>query len=324
MTPWDTLPKVELHCHLLGVINPALLSRIREEGGPILVPPESLAAVYPVSDLDSFKRWVEILKPYQTARMEAMRPLLAAHVSNLIEQRVVYAEIMLSPTTFPPEPKAFLDAFHRWREWASDLERGRIQVEFILVLPRTLAPELLERDTVNALDLHRAGLVAGVALVGVETGESICRFAGSFERWRDAGLGIEIHAGEHTGPESVWDAIKYGKPHRLGHALSAFEDPALLEHIRSQGIHIEFCLTSNLRTSAVTDISRHPIQTAKKLGISFGLNTDDPGAFDCSLQSEYQTASDNFGFTSEDFTAVFRNALAARFAPRLRHPAHAE
>jgi aminodeoxyfutalosine deaminase len=319
MTPWHTLPKVELHCHLLGVISPALLARIRGEGGKILVEPETLAAVYPVSDLDSFRRWVDILKPYQAAPEEAMRPLLATHISDLIAQRVVYTEIMLSPTIFPRERLALLEAFRRWREWAWELEQGRIQVEFLFVVPRTLDAELLKRDTVTALELRRAGLIAGVALVGVETGESIARFARSFECWREAGLGIEIHAGEHTGAESVWDALKYGRPDRLGHALSSFADPALLDHIRSAGTHMEFCLTSNVCTGAVADIRQHPIRTAKELGLRFSLNTDDPGAFECSVESEYRTAFENFAFDSDDFAAVFRNSLAARFEPRLRY-----
>ncbi len=37
-------------------------------------------------------------------------------------------------------------------------------------------------------------------------------------------MGIEIHAGEWSGPESVWDALEYGKPDRIGHGVGAFED----------------------------------------------------------------------------------------------------
>src|SRR4051812_2865358 len=80
------LPKVELHCHLLGVVGPGLLRRIRDGGDGILVEPSSLDAAYPVNDISSFKRWLEVMKPYQAATPEAMRPILAAHVSSLIAQ----------------------------------------------------------------------------------------------------------------------------------------------------------------------------------------------------------------------------------------------
>jgi len=319
MTVWRELPKVELHCHLLGVIRPALLERVRREGGPILVTPEALAKTYPVCGLSAFQHWLEILRPYQSASVEAMRPIMAAHVSDLIAQRVVYAEIMLSPSMFPRERAAMLDAFHRWRDWAFELEQGKIQTEFLLVVPRTLDADRLEHDQAMCLELQREGLIAGVALVGVETGESIARFARAFHAWRDAGLGIEIHAGEHSDSGSVRDALENGHPHRLGHGLSAFQDAALLDCIRANQIHIEFCPTSNLCTGAVESIGQHPILVAKQRGLSYSLNTDDPGAFDCSMESEYETVAKAFGFDPADFMGVFRQSLAARFEPRLRY-----
>jgi adenosine deaminase len=313
------LPKAELHCHLLGAIHPALLRDIRRDGGAVLVEPSTLEAAYPIRDMASFTRWVEILRPYQAGALDALRPVLAAHISNLIAQGVVYSEIMISPTMFPRELAALVAAFHGWREWTNDLERGRVQIEFVMVVPRTLDPGLLQRDTETFVELHREGLIAGVALVGPENGESIRRFAPAFSRWRDAGLGIEIHAGEHGGAESIWDALQYGRPDRLGHGLSAFDDPALLDELRRANVHMEFCLTSNLGTGAVTGIRQHPAGRARALGMNFSLSTDNPGAFECSLTGEFQLAMEALAFQPDDFKTVFRNALAARFQPKLRY-----
>ncbi len=317
---FESCPKVELHCHLLGVISPDLLERVRAGGNPILVQPETLSAVYPVRGLDGFLRFVEILRPYHSAPPELMRPVFGEHVQRLKEQGVVYAEIMMSPAMFPGTTDALVAGFSRWREWALEMEDGKIQIEFLMVVPRALAPEALERDTANFVELHRRGLIAGVALAGPETGESVRRFENAFRIWRDAGLGIEIHAGEHSGSESVWDAVRYARPHRLGHALSAFQNPDLIEFLRANRVHIEFCPTSNLRTGAVESIERHPAPIARRNGLSFSLNTDDPGAFECSLATEYRLAADAFAFTSVDFLSIFRSALAARFAHKLRHP----
>ena len=313
------LPKVELHCHLLGVVNPPLLREIRQCGGSILLEPSTLDSAYPIHDLGSFKRWVEVLSPYQSSTPDAMRPILAAHITNLIAQHVVYTEIMISPTMFPREFGALFEAFYCWREWAYELERGQIQIEFIMVVPRTLDPDLLRRDTETFVELYREGLIVGVALVGPENGESIQRFASSFSRWREAGLGIEIHAGEHSGPESIREALKYGMPDRLGHSLSAFQDPVLLDELRHTNVHIEFCLTSNLRTGAVKQIGEHPAGRARELGMNFSLSTDNPGAFECSMTSEFHLAMEALGFGPDDFNTIFQNALAARFERKLRH-----
>jgi adenosine deaminase len=319
MTNLRESPKVELHCHLIGLIEPFLLAQIQENRGKVLVESEILQKVYPVSGLAGFTRWLEVLKPYQMATPELMRPFLAAHVSQLISQRVVYAEIMLSPTMFPREPAERLRAFQRWRNWTLELEQEKIQIEYLVVIPRSLADGLIEHDTAAFLELFQAGLIVGVALVGVENGESLQRFSRSFARWREAGLGIEIHAGEHGGSEVVRDALVHGSPHRLGHALSIFHDLALVEEVKRRGVHLEFCLTSNLRTGAVTDFLSHPIRWAREWGMSYSINTDDPGAFECSLESEFRLLRDQMQFTDADFGNVYRNSLAARFQPKLRY-----
>jgi len=319
MTDWRSLPKVELHCHLLGIIGPPLLQRIQDAGGRVLVDPDLLRQVYPINNLSKFKQWLEVLKPYQSTTPEIMRPILAAHAAELIRQRVLYTEIMLSRTLFPPGQQDLLRAFHQWREWTLELEQGQVQIEYVIVIPRTLDENALERDVVAFLELHRAGLIAGVALVGVETGQSLARFSRAFARWRDAGLGIEIHAGEHTGPESVLDALNQCQPRRLGHGLSAFQDPSLLEKISNANIHLELCPTSNLCTGAVSSLSQHPINRARELGLSYSINTDDPGAFECSLESEFRLLNESLSFDSADFLKVYQNSLAARFQPKLRY-----
>jgi len=301
------------------VITPGLLAQVRDNGEPILVDPASLSTVYPVRGLDGFRRFVEVLRPYHSAPPEAMRPILAAHVQSLKQQGVVYAELMISPAMFGSDAGGLVAGFQRWREWCLEMEEGQIQIEFLMVVPRTLAPEALERDTASFIELRRRGLIAGVALAGPEGGESIGRFEMAFRRFRDAGLGIEIHAGEHSGPESVWDALRHGRPDRLGHAVSAFQDPELVDYLRSNHVHIEFCPTSNLCTGAVESMDRHPVGFAHQAGLSFSINTDDPGAFECSLSSEYGRVAGAFGFSSGDFSAIFGQSFAARFVQKLRY-----
>ena len=165
---------------------------------------------------------------------------------------------------------------------------------------------------------HEAGLIVGVALAGPERGYPVKPFHSTFARFHRAGLRIEIHAGEWCGPESVWDALEHGYPDRIGHGVSIFQDPRLLDVIQERNIHLEMCPTSNLVTGSVACIAEHPIGRARDLGLGFSINTDDPGPFGCSMESEYALLSEEFGFTDGDFDRVYRNALEARFQPELR------
>ena len=77
--------------------------------------------------------------------------------------------------------------------------------------------------------------------------------------------------------------------------------------------------TSNVKTGSVARIEDHPVQRAKELGLNFSLNTDDPGPFECSMDSEYQLLAERFGFDENDFEKIAENALKARFQPKLRY-----
>jgi adenosine deaminase len=131
-------------------------------------------------------------------------------------------------------------------------------------------------------------------------------------------MGIEIHAGEWCGPESVWDALEHGYPDRIGHGVSLFQDARLIDIFQERQIHVEMCPTSNLKTGSVSRLEHHPVGQARELGLNFSVNTDDPGPFKCSMLSEYEILSNVFGFEEDDFHKIYVNSLEARFQSELR------
>jgi adenosine deaminase len=117
----------------------------------------------------------------------------------------------------------------------------------------------------------------------------------------------------------VWDALEHGFPDRIGHGTSLFRDPVLVRRFQEQGIHLEICPTSSLRTGSVERLEDHPVRLARELGLNFSISTDDPGLFECSMESEHQLLATTFRFQEADFRRLGENALGARFQPRLRH-----
>ena len=143
---------------------------------------------------------------------------------------------------------------------------------------------LTHKDDVIALDLAGDGLHFPGEL-----------FAEHFKQARDAGWHAVPHAGEVLGPESVWQALRELGAERIGHAVHALPDPALMDYLAEHQVGIESNLTSNVQTSTVPDYASHPLKTFLAHGIPATINTDDPGISAIDISYEYQMAVEQVG-----------------------------
>ena len=310
------LRKAELHCHLDGIVDPAILRELLVRGHKPGLALEDLAAATPVRSFEAFVRWFGVTKPLE-GLVDNFLPILDLHIQRLIAQNVVYTEIMIGSSEIPRDTGRLIDQFSEFRKAVNWLERGKIQVEFLVALGRGVPVERFDELADRIILLRKANMLFGVALAGwPET--PIRPLSRVLARLHDAGLGIEIHAGDWAGPESVWDALEYGFPDRSGHGVALFQDPWLVERFQKDQVHIEMCPVSNLKTGSVLSIQDHPVHLARDRGLNYSINTDDPGPFENSMNAEYQLLLDTFGFTEADFAKIFKNTLAARFQPQLR------
>jgi adenosine deaminase len=312
-----TLPKVELHCHVDGILEPSMVRDIHRDDPTYPIDPGHFEQAYPVTGMQNFFQWFNYIAPIN-GEMSNFRPILSRHIERLKAQRVLYSEVMIAASHIPQDKVEAVEKVQAFREWVNQRESGDIQVEFLICCGRNRSVEVMEERAERILLLHGAGLIVGVALAGPEQGYPVKPFRKTFARFHEAGLNIEVHAGEWCGPESVWDALEYGYPNRIGHGVSLFQDARLIDMIRDRHIHIEMCPTSNLKTGSISRIEEHPIRKAKELGLSFSVNTDDPGAFECSMESEYALLVNVLGFSESDLQTLYANSLEARFQPKLR------
>ena len=311
------LPKAELHCHLDGTLDRAMLREIRASDPTFPVDPAVFEGAYPVESYNQFWKWWPFIDPIE-GDLGHFLPVLVHHIERLKAQNVVYAEIMIASGELDKDPVKAVAGVQAFRDEIDRHEKGDIQVEFLVATGRNKPPERMAELEKLFLTLYQADLIVGIALAGPEAGNPVRPFRRSLARFREAGLGIEIHAGEWCGPESVWDALEYGFPDRIGHGVSVFQEQRLIEVMRERDIHLEMCPTSNLKTGSVEAMENHPIQQARDLGLNFGVNTDDPGPFENSIQSEYELLARYCGFQMQDFEAMFHNAIRSRFQPKLR------
>ena len=99
------------------------------------------------------------------------------------------------------------------------------------------------------------------------------------------------------------------------------QDPELVEYLAERRIPLELCPISNLRTSVVPSIDRHPVRRYFERGLLVTINTDDPKMFGNSLAQEFQALVDVHGFSRNEIRTLILNAVRASWLPedRRRH-----
>jgi adenosine deaminase len=186
-----------------------------------------------------------------------------------------------------------------------------IPVKLIGIISRTYGPDAGWRE-LEALLTQRDRLVA-LDLAGDEANWSGELFVRHFQKAKDVGWQITVHAGESAGPESIWQALRGLDAQRIGHAVAAAEDPTLLDYMAEHRIGIETSLTSNVQTRTVPDYASHPAQLFLERGLLVTLNTDDPGISAIDLRHEYEVAAPAAGLSPAQIQQAQRNALTVAF-----------
>lgn len=155
--------------------------------------------------------------------------------------------------------------------------------------------------------------IVALDLAGDEKGYPAKRFVKHFNRARDAGLAITVHAGEADSAQSIWDAIELLGASRIGHGVNAIHDEALMQVIAERKIGIEACILSNYQTGAWTNIASHPLKTFLARGLEVFLNTDDPGISNNTVNSEFLLAKQQIGLNKIQLDTLKANALNQAF-----------
>ncbi|MDN2664992.1 adenosine deaminase [Psychromonas sp. 14N.309.X.WAT.B.A12] len=186
-----------------------------------------------------------------------------------------------------------------------------VKTNLIGIMSRTFGAEACQIE-LDGLLSQKDKLVA-VDLAGDELGQPGDVFVKHFKQVRDAGLRVTVHAGEAAGAESIWQAIQTLGAERIGHGVKAIEDIKLMDYLAENKIGIESCITSNIQTSTIADISKHPIKTFLNHGVLACLNTDDPAVEGIELPFEYEVAAPQAGLSIEQITQAQINGLEIAF-----------
>ncbi len=186
-----------------------------------------------------------------------------------------------------------------------------VQARLIGIMSRTFGEAACLQE-LEGLLAHRDA-IAAVDLAGDELGFPGSLFLSHFNRARDAGWHITVHAGEAAGPESIWQAIRELGAERIGHGVKAVEARAQMEFRAAQRIGSDSCLPSNFQASTVASLAHHPLKTFLEHGVLASLNTDDPAVQGVDIIHEYTVAAPQAGLSQDQIRQAQINGLDIAF-----------
>ena len=296
------LPKAELHLHLEGSIEPATLLEL----DPALAE-EEVARNYQYVDFLGFLRSYE----WVTRRLHSPEDyaLIARHLlERLSAENVRYAEINLSVGVMLWKKQPVAPIFDAVSAVA---KASPVEVRWIFDAVRQFAVSEGMRVAELAAERVSEGVV-GFGIGGDEARGPAEWFAEAFALARRSGLHLAPHAGETTGPRTIWTSLELGAE-RIGHGIRAIEDPALLTHLRERDIPLEVSISSNVATGAVASLDAHPLRRLYDAGVPIVLNSDDPAMFHTTLSREYSLAATRFGFSQSELRGLAENSFRYAF-----------
>ncbi|MCS2171298.1 adenosine deaminase [Scandinavium sp. TWS1a] len=312
------LPLTDIHRHLDGNIRAQTILELGRQHN-IALPASTLDALRPhvqvislepdlVSFLSKLDWGVKVL-----ADLDACRRVAYENIEDAARNGLHYVELRFSPgymamTHNLPVAGVVEAVIAGVKQGCRDFP---VQANLIGIMSRTFGETACEQE-LNALLTHRDSITA-LDLAGDELGFPGSLFLNHFNRARDAGLHITVHAGEAAGPESIWQAIRELGAERIGHGVKAVEDRALMDFLAEQRIGIESCLTSNIQTSTVPSLERHPLKVFLEHGVLASLNTDDPAVQGIDIIHEYEVAAPAAGLSVAQIRQAQINGLEIAF-----------
>ncbi len=313
----DDLPLVDLHRHLDSTVRPTTILELARQHD-IALPADTPEGLRPYIQIDEpvnslpefFQRFDLLLRVL--VDYDAVYRVARENLEIAAGEGIDYVELRFSPlfmaTVQRLDPLEIARTVCRAVDEATDLP---IRAQLIVIMSRQFGPQGCQVELEAALQTAGQGVVA-VDLAGDEAHYPGELFVEHFRRARAAGLHTIAHAGEAAGPESVRQAVQELGAERIGHAVRAVDDPAVVELLAEREIAVESCLTSNLQTRTVRSLQEHPLPTFLRRGIRATLNTDDPGISAIDLPHEYGLLP-QLGLTPDEIRQVRLNGVLASF-----------
>ncbi|RUA12021.1 MAG: adenosine deaminase [Flavobacteriia bacterium] len=311
----ENLPKAELHLHIEGTFEPALMFEIAQRN-KIDIPFKSVEEIEKAYQFSCLQDFLDIY--YQGAGVliheQDFYDLTYSYLKKCADQNVKHTEIMFDPQTHTERGIAFETVINGISRACKDAEENMNLSSYLIM---SYLRHLSEEEAFKTLkqSLPFKDKIKAVGLDSSETGNPPSKFKEVYKASVKEGYIPVAHAGEEGPPEYIWEALDILKIARIDHGNNALKDPDLVKEIVKRDLAMTVCPLSNTALQVVKNLKDHPLKKMMDFGLKITVNSDDPAYFGGQVNQNYIEIQEALNLTKEDLYQLAKNSFEYSFLP---------
>lgn len=307
------LPKVELHLHIEGSLEPELMFALAKRN-QVAIPygsPQEVRDAYQFHNLQSF---LDIY--YQGANVliheQDFFDLTWAYLLRCKQDNVMHTEIFFDPQSHTArgiEFETVVNGIDRALQQAkTELNiSSRLIMCFLRHLDETSAFETL------SLALPHKDKIIAVGLDSSELGHPPEKFSQVFQTALQQGFLTVAHAGEEGPVENIQNTLELLGATRIDHGVRCVDSEAIMDRLIAEKMPLTVCPLSNTKLKVFDSMQQHNVVELLRQGLCVTINSDDPAYFGGYMNDNFMAVANAHVMTKSEIAQFTFNAIEASF-----------
>ena len=308
------LPKIELHLHIEGTLEPELLFKLAKRNS-IQLPFNSVNEVKKAYQFSNLQDFLDIY--YQGAEVllhkQDFYDLTWAYLLMCKQQNVMHVEPFFDPQTHTVRGVPFETIVSGIAEALAD---GKAKLGITSRLIMCFLRHLSEESAIETLKSSEqfTDVIYGVGLDSAEMGNPPEKFINVFSKAKDMGYKLVAHAGEEGPASYIWSSLDVLNVQRIDHGIRAIDDPDLMLRLIESQMPLTICPLSNVKLRVFDTMASHTILDMLDLGVCVTVNSDDPSYFGGYMTENFLALYDSLELSRDQAIRLINNSIDASFA----------
>jgi adenine deaminase len=323
----EGMPKIELHLHIEGSLEPEMAFELAERNGVALrkkdgAPYADAAELREAYRFGNLQEFLDVYYQGMGVLQEEVDfyDLTYAYLKKVASQNVTHSKIFFDPQGHTRRGVAFETVITGIVRALRDGERD---FGITSALNMSFLRHLSEEDAFRTLEqaMPHMDHIEGFGLDSSENGHPPAKFRRLYKKL-DTILDSrtakpkekKAHICEEGPPEYAEEALEMGID--CGdHGNRILEKPSLARVFAERSIGLTVCPLSNLKLCNVkdNDLKNHPLKAMLDLGLKATVNSDDPAYFGGYMNENFWAVAEALDLTQDAIVTLARNAIEVSF-----------